>query len=202
MAFTTDASFSLEAYKVQPRNNIHFAPNCGGCGKQVVRKRAKLLGASHCMNDVDPPLTPDCQRFCLNDCFSHSAAIFSEERRTETHQVLRERPPSTSCPTIMPPFARSQLFATVRLQSFRHSAQPSFRRSIQTTLARRSKKDDLMDKDSIDTTSTEYSKSEGDGSAAQKSDAFDPSKTKPEQEGSSVSVFKLGLPFYPRIQYS
>ncbi|KAF2760218.1 hypothetical protein EJ05DRAFT_508779 [Pseudovirgaria hyperparasitica] len=45
-----------------------------------------------------------------------------------------------------------------------------------------SKKDDLMDKDSMQTDSSEYSKTGSDSGAADESAAFDPSTTRPETE--------------------
>lgn len=50
-----------------------------------------------------------------------------------------------------------------------------------------------QDKDSIDTTSNEYSKSGGDNQAAQESAAFDPSKTSPESESQSAAEESGGV---------
>lgn len=61
--------------------------------------------------------------------------------------------------------------------------------SMSASRSQQDKKDDLMDKDSINTTSTEYSKSGGgDAGAAQTDHAFDPSSTSPEGQTSSEQV--------------
>jgi hypothetical protein len=67
----------------------------------------------------------------------------------------------------------------------------------QTPLAQYPRKDS-QDKDSIDATPTEYSKSGTDADSAHSSTAFDPSQTKPETEKNSSEVgFTLPLaPFF------
>jgi len=76
-------------------------------------------------------------------------------------------------------------------QSPRYISTP-VRTFTQTPLARYPRKDS-QDKDSIDASATEYSKSGTDDSAAHKSSAFDPSDTDPQSEkdnaeGSALDV--------------
>ncbi|KAI5369818.1 hypothetical protein Slin15195_G006960 [Septoria linicola] len=59
-------------------------------------------------------------------------------------------------------------------------------RQHQTSVSRFSPSKYDQDKDSINTTSNEYSKSAGDGQAAAEDTAFDPSKTSPESQHESA----------------
>lgn len=71
--------------------------------------------------------------------------------------------------------ARPQMIRPTSIRQCRTMHNTAFRRQ-------EDKKDDLMDKDSMNTTSTEYSKSGGDQQASQDGTAFDPSKTSPESQ--------------------
>jgi len=69
----------------------------------------------------------------------------------------------------------------------------------QTSLARYPRKDS-QDKDSIDPSPTEYSKSGTDADSAHKSSAFDPSQTKPETEKNSSEGSDLDVsPANPEV---
>jgi len=48
-----------------------------------------------------------------------------------------------------------------------------------------------MNRESMNTTSTEYSQSAGDAAAAHESEAFDPNSTRPEQEKKEGSERKV-----------
>lgn len=61
-------------------------------------------------------------------------------------------------------------------------------RTITTTLPAQRSKQDLEDRESINTESTEHSKSGGDSAVAQNEDAaFNPNKTSPEEEEAAAS---------------
>lgn len=70
---------------------------------------------------------------------------------------------------------------TTTLRPLRPSQLRSFTSARSPLLAAK----DTMDKDSINTRSTEYSKTGGDDAAAHESGAFDPSETRPEAEEAS-----------------
>ena len=86
----------------------------------------------------------------------------------------------------MPPLPRTLLIPLTRTPLRRFSQSP---RTLANGGATQDKKDNLLDKDSINTTSTEYSKTgAGDSGAAHTDKAFDPQDTSPggQHEASRV----------------
>lgn len=126
-------------------------------------------------------------------CCSSSSTESNDHPRS-TSYLLRSfgflHQPTT--PTTISTTGTAMFPRTIR-RSFVSQRQQLVIRQFQTSPLRSLASKAGQDKDSIDTTSNEYSKSGGDNQAAQESAAFDPSKTSPESESQSAAEESGGV---------
>lgn len=126
-------------------------------------------------------------------CCSSSSTESNDHPRS-TSYLLRSfgflHQPTT--PTTISTTGTAMFPRTIR-RSFVSQRQQLVIRQFQTSPLRSLASKAGQDKDSIDTTSNEYSKSGGDDQAAQESAAFDPSKTSPESESQSAAEESGGV---------
>lgn len=89
----------------------------------------------------------------------------------------------------MPPTSLPRLFTTARTAP--RSIALTSKRTLTSTIARpQDYKSTLLDKDAVNPTSSEYSKSGGDQQAAHEDVAFDPETTSPETQHDKASQSK------------